>query len=105
MAISIAEAQRLGLIPKTEKQPAESKAYVHPLTKRLTPICKKHGWQVDVYRTLCTLPESPQNTAQTVAAMNGVVVWRIGRVEHLGWIWDVNKWTDEQAVTRLEELA
>lgn len=76
MAISIKEAQRLGLIPKPNEPTATSKQYVHPLTKRLTPICAQYGWSVDVYRVFCDMPESPQNTAETVAKPNAVVLWQ-----------------------------
>lgn len=105
MSLSIAEAQRLGLIPTPEKH--TSKPYVHPLTKRLMPICSHYGWHVDVYRTFCTLPESPQNDAGTTAKPNGVVVWQDAgrvRVAHLGWIWDVCKWNEAEVVARLREI-
>lgn len=107
MAISIKEAQRLGLIPKSEPRAAQSKPYVHPLTKRLAPICLRYGWQVNVYRAFCTLPESPSNTAETVAKPNAVVVWREAPracVVRLGWIWIVQGWSDEQVEARLKEL-
>lgn len=106
MVISIAEAQRLGFISKPEKRAAR-KPYVHPLTKRLAPICERYGWQVDVYRAFCTSPESPQNTAETVAKPNAVVVWREAPracVVHLGWLWAVQGWSDEQVVAELKKL-
>ncbi len=105
--ISVKEAQRLGLIPKSDSPAKSSKSYVHPLTKRLQPICSLHGWSVDVYRTFCVLPESPRNTAETTAKSNAVCVWREtyrACVVHLGWLWDVEMMSDEEVEMRLQEL-
>ena len=107
MSISVKEAQRLGLIPKPEKPTRTSAVYVHPLTKRLLPICSRYGWQVDVYRAFCTLPESPRSTSGGEAKPNAVIVWRETyrvRVEHLGWIWDVETMSDDEVEIRLREL-
>lgn len=104
MAISIQEAQRLGLIPKTEKRAAQREPYVPKLVKRLSPLCGQYGWQCGLDRVPCDDPQSPQNTGKTVARNNAVVVWSDGRTAQLGWIWDVKKWTDEQVIARLKEL-
>lgn len=74
------------------------------LMQRLTLICSQHGWQCGLARVPCDAPQSPQNTGVTVARNNAVVVWRDGRTEQLGWIWEVREWTDEQVETRLKEL-
>jgi hypothetical protein len=107
MSISVKEAQRLGYLPKSNEPTKSSKPTAHPLTKRIAPICALHGWSVDVYRTYCTLPESPRNTAETTAKPNAVVLWRDtyrARVVHLGWLWDVEKMSDDDVVEKLKEL-
>ena len=74
------------------------------LMQRLTTICERHGWQVGRVRVLSDAPQSPQNTAQTCARMNAIAVWRGARVEYLGMIAEVQKWSDEQIEKRLDEL-
>lgn len=74
------------------------------LMQRLTVICEQHGWQCGLARVLSDAPQSPQNTGVTVARNNAVVLWRDGRTEQLGWLWDVKEWSDEQIEARLREL-
>lgn len=104
MALSIQEAQRLGLIPKPEMRARQSKPYVPKLVKRLSPLCERYGWQCALDRVPCDSPQSLKNTGKTVARNNAVVLWRDGRTAQLGWLWEVKKWTDEQVIARLEEL-
>lgn len=74
------------------------------LMQRLTLICPRYGWQCARVRVLSDAAQSPQNTGQTCARYNAVAVWRGARVECLGMIVEVQKWSDEQVETRLKEL-
>ena len=96
--------KKQGTTPESDEQ---KEPYVHPLTKRLAPICALHGWSVDVYRVFCTLSQSPRSTSGSDAKPNAVVLWRdtyVARVVHLGWLWDVEKMSDDDVVEKLKAL-
>lgn len=94
---------------KAPAQPAKPKK-TPDLVERIDALLKHLGWQCGLYRAFCEDERSPENTAETVAKNNAVVIWRISnepytsRVLHLGWIWDVQKWTDEQVLMRVKQI-
>lgn len=74
------------------------------LMQRLTAICSQHGWQCGRVRVLSDAAQSLPNTAQTCARYNSVAIWRGARVEHMGMITELQEWSDEQLLARLQEL-
>lgn len=110
MAETITVAEYKKLIQQKDK-PKQSKPKKQPdLVERIDALLKPLGWQCGLYRTLCEDERSPENTAETTAKNNAVSIFRSGRerhisrTAHLGWIWDVEKMSDEQVLARVREI-
>lgn len=97
--------------PKQKVTPAPAKPKKAPdLVERIDALLEHLGWECDLYRAFCLDERNPENTAETTAKNNAVAIFRISseryipRIAHLGWIWDVEKMSDEQVIERVEQI-
>jgi hypothetical protein len=114
-------ARKLGIIVEPEpatRTRSTTSGVAHALSlntqsrailKRIAPICKRAGWQADLARcfTMDKCNETYKCTHPTDPIWNAIVIWREGcrSISILGFLWEIEKWSDVQVVERLEKVS
>jgi hypothetical protein len=86
--------------PRTSGAPAQETESV--LVRRFNRVLTPYKWRCGECRRPCDDPRSRDNTGNTVARSNCLVIWYEesaycpNRVRFVGWLWELVGWSDEQ---------